>query len=114
MTMVEKKEEIQTKGKKSEPIYRIYPDMNIDVNYNKKVVEVEIALPGVSKENITLKALPTWFQLVAKRENIEYCADQSWGVDIVPEKTTAEYSNGLLKVHAVIKDPLDGAKEFKF
>ena len=114
MAMIEKKEEKGTVAEKSEIRYRAYPDISTQVNYKDRTVEVEISLPGVSKENISLKALPNWFALNATRDEIEYAANHSWGVEISPTKTTAKYFNGLLKVTAYLKDPLDGAKEITF
>ena len=116
MAMIEKKKEKAEIAEKTEQKikFRAYPDISTYVDYSKRTVEVEISLPGVSKENISLKALPTWFSLNAPRDEIEYTANYSWGVEIVPNKTTANYYNGLLKVTAHIKDPLDGAKEITF
>ncbi len=116
MAMIEKKKDKSEVAEKKEHKikYRAYPDISTYVDYSKRTVEIEIALPGVSKENISLKALPTWFSLSAPRDEIEYAANYSWGVEIQPEKTTAKYYNGLLKITAHIKDPLSGAKEIKF
>ena len=91
--------------------YRVYPDINRRINHEEKKVELEVSLPGTKKEDIKLKALPTWFHLEARRGHMEYNANKSWGYEIVPEKTTAKYENGLLKIHATIRDPLEGAKE---
>lgn len=115
MTMVEKKEGEMEEGHK-EPTYRIYPDIYRHVNYAERKVEIEVSLPGVPKEQIDLKALPTWFHLTAKRpdDNVEYSANASFGAEIVPEKTTADYFSGLLKIHAHIRNPLDDAKEISF
>jgi len=52
--------------------------------------------------------------LSAPRDEIEYCANYSWGVEIEPTKTKATYKNGLLKITAHIKDPLYGAKVVTF
>jgi len=41
---------------------------------------------------------------------MQYCANQSFGVEVVPEKTQAKYENGLLRIKAFIKDPMDAAK----
>jgi HSP20 family molecular chaperone IbpA len=92
---------------------QVYPNMYRDTHYEAKKVTIEISLPGVKQEDIELKVLPTWFHLSAIRPHgkVEYAADVSFGVDIVPEKTTAEYYHGLLKIHAVIHDPMDDAKE---
>jgi len=114
MTMVEKQEEKVKTGKESKTKYRVFPDIYRDIDYDNQTVEVEIALPGVSKENIALKALPGWFQISASRDEIEYCGNSGWGADIVPEKTTAEYKEGLLKIHAKIRNPLDDAKTVSF
>ena len=110
MAMIEKKETAGTVAEKAQIRYRAYPDISTYVNYENRTVEVEIALPGVSKENILLKALPNWFSLTATRDEIEYAANHSWGVEVSPTKTTAKYFNGLLKITAHIKDPLDGAR----
>jgi HSP20 family molecular chaperone IbpA len=116
MAMIEKKKEKSevTEKKEQKIRYRAYPDISTYVDYERRTVEVEISLPGVSKDQISLKALPTWFYINAPRDEIEYTANYSWGVEIVPEKTTAKYYNGLLKITAHIKDPLESAKEINF
>jgi HSP20 family molecular chaperone IbpA len=116
MAMIEKKKgKDEVSEQREQKIrYRAYPDISTYVDYSKRTVEVEISLPGVSKEHISLKALPTWFYIRAPRDEIEYTANYSWGVEIAPEKTKAKYYNGLLKITAYIKDPLDGAKEINF
>jgi len=101
------------KSYENEDFYQESPRMYRDTDYDEKKVTIEMSIPGVKKEDIELKVLPTWFHLSAVRPNhkVEYAADESFGVDIVPEKTTAEYYHGLLKIHAIIHDPLDDAKE---
>ena len=91
--------------------YRVFPDMTSRIDYENRKIEVEVSLPGVVKQNIELKVLPTWFHLKANRNHIEYGANQCFGKKVIPEKTTAKYENGLLKITAHIKDPFDGARE---
>jgi len=105
-------ENIQNGEQKS--IYRINPDVSIDVDYNHRTINIEMALPGVAKKDILLKILPTWFHIQARREDIEYSGSYNFGTIVVPEKTTAKYSNGLLKIQAHIKNPLDDAKLIEF
>ncbi len=116
MAMIEKKKDkSEVAEKKEQKIrYRAYPDISTYVDYEKRTVEVEISLPGVAKDQISLKALPTWFYINAPRDEIEYTANYSWGIEIVPEKTKAKYFNGLLRITAYIKDPLESAKEINF
>jgi len=114
MAMIEKKKDEIEEKKDVKVRYRAYPDISTYVDYDKRQVKVEITLPGVNKERISLKALPSWFYINATRDEIEYTANHSWGAEIVPDKTVANYNNGLLKITAYIKDPLDGAKVITF
>ncbi len=107
----EMKEEEEIDEKKD--VYRVFPDIDRAISHDEGVVDIQIALPGVKKQNITLKALPTWFHLNAHRGQIEYSANQDWGVEVVPEKTKAKYDNGLLQIKGYIKDPFEGATEVK-
>ncbi|OLS12150.1 MAG: hypothetical protein RBG13Loki_4216 [Promethearchaeota archaeon CR_4] len=112
MAMVEKaKGEIAEEG--SSAPYKIYPEIYRHINYPDGTVQIEVILLGVKKEDIVVKALPTWLHLSAMRpgDNVEYAADVSFGAEIVPEETTADYKNGLLKIQAKIRDPLRHAKE---
>lgn len=104
--VMQKKENNQ---KDNEVYYRIFPDMKRRIDYDDRIVKFEISLPGVPKQNIQLKALPTWFHLKARRGHMEYSANQSFGVKIVPEKTEAKYENGLLKIIAHLENPMDKA-----
>lgn len=113
MAIVEnKKQPIEKVEETVKSYYRVSPDIEQDVDYDAKKIELEIALPGVSKENISLKALPEWFSISAKRPDaeIEYAGNYYFEEEIIPEKTTADYNNGLLKIHATIRDPMDEAK----
>jgi len=109
MAIVEK-----TQNGEQKSVYRINPDISIDVDYNHRTIDIEIALPGVAKKDIQLKILPTWFHIEANREEIEYSGSYNFGTIVVPEKTTAKYANGLLKIQAHIKNPLDDAKVIEF
>ena len=81
--------ESESKKDEQEILYNVYPD-------------------------ISLKSLPNWFHLHAKRGQLMYSANQNFGKKIIPENTTAKYENGLLTIRAKIPDPFDGAKEITF
>lgn len=88
----------------------ILPDVYRETDYSTNQVYIEIAMPGAKEDSICLKVLPDWFNLTADRGDFEYRANAGFGAEIVPNKTTAEYSEGLLKIHAQIRSPLDEAK----
>jgi len=104
----------QSKNNNHEVRYRVYPDIDSQVDYRNRTIDIEISLPGAKKEDIQLKFLPEWFYVNAKRDEIEYSGSYNLGTTVVPEKTTAKYSNGLLKVHAIIANPMDNAKTLSF
>lgn len=103
--------ETESNEEKQEVLYNVYPDMHRNINYDKREITFEVSLPGVKKEDISLKSLPNWFHLHAKRGQLMYSANQNFGKKIIPEKTTAKYEQGLLTITAKIPDPFDGAKE---
>ena len=100
----------KTQEGKEEVLYRIFPDISRRVDHKKSEINIEVALPGVPKEQITLKVMSTWFHLVGRRGQIEYSGNKSFGAEIIPEKTTAKYEHGLLRIHATIKEPMADAK----
>jgi len=108
-TVFERKE----KNAEEENYYKVFPGMYRHTDFSEKKVSVEVSIPGVKQEDVDLKILPSGFHLIAVRpeDKMVYRAESSFGMEVVPEKTTAEYFNGLLKIHAHIRDPLDDAKE---
>jgi len=105
--------QIKAETNEDEDLYWVLPDVSRRVDYVNNKVELEIALPGVKEDQINLKILPEWFNLVAKRDKYEYRANSGFGAEIIPEKTTAEYFNGLLKIHAFIHNRMDDALNVK-
>jgi HSP20 family molecular chaperone IbpA len=74
---------------------------------------IEASLPGVKKEDISLKLLEDSLFLSAPRDDIKYVATLAMCCPIVPGKTEAKYENGLLRIRAPFKDAMDGAVEIK-
>lgn len=101
---------IEEKKVENEYRYRITPEIDYEIDYDNKAVDFEIELPGVDKKDIELKILPDEVHVKATRGNIEYHGDVELGFDVIPEKTTAKYSNGLLQVRAFIKDVMEEAR----
>ncbi|MBC7250239.1 MAG: Hsp20/alpha crystallin family protein [Anaerolineae bacterium] len=83
---------------------KVTPDFcaHVDDNYTK--LTLEISLPGVAKENISLMMYETSFALTASREDIEYVTVSSICCPVKPGKAKAQYKNGLLKVEVPFKE----------
>jgi len=87
--------------------YRVAPRYGVWTEEDKLLIQV--ALPGVHKEDIQMKALKDYFTLRATRDDILYSLDLEFGIDIEPESTKAEYNEGLLRVEMKRYKPLDHA-----
>jgi HSP20 family molecular chaperone IbpA len=87
--------------------YRVRPKYGTYLEDDEVILQ--IALPGVEKENIKMKALKDYFSLSAKRGDTQYVLDLDFGVDIEPEYTKSEYSEGLLRVEFKRYNPLEHA-----
>ena len=70
---------------------------------------LEVALPGVNKDKVTLKVLDDYLQLRAGRDQILYTLDLEFDFKVEKEKITASYKEGLLKLEMVPYNPLDHA-----
>jgi len=108
MSLVDKKSiPIQKTDEESKVKYRITP------NYSAWVAEkefiIQVALPGVSKENIKIKALKDLITLRAERGDILYSLDLTLHFDIVPNETKTNYEEGLLQMSFQLYDPLKDA-----
>ena len=77
---------------KISPIIRAYSDEN------HQKLEVEVEIPGVEKGDIDLKIHDDSFYLTAPRENVVYVANYATCCPVDPDKATAKYKNGLLKI----------------
>ena len=89
------------------PRYRVTPNYSAWMVGNEFVIQV--AIPGVARESIKMKALRDLFYLRAGRDNIEYALDLDLNFDINPKQVTANYVEGLLRVAFKRMNPLDEA-----
>ena len=96
-----------------EHVHRIMPKYGVWTN--KENVVIQIAIPGVKKEDIEIKALPDYFMLRAARENanLVYNLDLEFGFKLEPEVHKATYEEGLLRVELKRYQPLEHAFEVK-
>lgn len=68
-------------------------------------LRIEMELPGVKKEDISLDMRKDSFCVTAPRgEDTEYSGCFMLAHDVLPEKTEAKYESGLLKISAPIRD----------
>ncbi len=67
-------------------------------------LKIEVEMPGVDKQIITLDMRKDSFCVSAPRGDADYAGCFLLAHEIEPEKTEARYENGLLRIFAPIKD----------
>lgn len=96
-----------------ERIVSISPDVCFDTDDDQTKGTLEIALPGVRKEDIDLRINEDSYSLSAVRGDTKYVASQTFCCPVVPGKAKAKYENGLLKIDVLFKDPMEDAVTVK-
>ena len=94
-------------------VVSLSPNVCFDTDEDQTNGTLEIALPGVKKEDIDLKINEDSYSLSAVRGEIKYVASQAFCCPVVPGKATAKYENGLLQIVVPFKDPMENAVAVK-
>ncbi len=100
--------EVKTDAK---PKYWAIPEYSVWVNADQ--IKLEVELPGVRKETISLKTERNSLVLRARRNEIQYELDLDFIEDIEPEKTKAKYEEGLLTIELKRYNPMEHAVDIK-
>ncbi len=82
-----------------------YTETHIDKDAGILIIVAE--LPGVSKENIKVKASKRKVTISAESEKKKYYKEVDTEREIDPKSTSAQYKNGILEVRVKFKEPLE-------
>ena len=88
---------------------KVGPELYAYMDDNLTRITVETVLPGVHQDDIDLKITEDSFSLSACTDDIDYVAAYSFCCPVNANKVEAIYDNGLLKIEAPFKDPMEDA-----
>ncbi|MBD3187931.1 hypothetical protein GF325_13930 [Candidatus Bathyarchaeota archaeon] len=109
-----KKQGDKSLAEKSQEIwYRVHPRHSFDFDAKAGEFHVVFELPGVPRENITLKVLPTMYDLRARREHTLFTATHYFPYEVDVDQVEAKYEEGLLTIKGAFKDKLADAVNIK-
>lgn len=75
----------------------------------RKPLNLEIAIPGVKKEDIHLRVKDDSFHLVASRDDFDYVTASAFCCPVNSKSAKAKYEDGLLRISLDFKDPMADA-----
>lgn len=88
---------------------KLAPDTVVHADEGKNMLVVEFAIPGAPTDTIDLKILPDSIYLTAPARDIVYVSSLALAWPVKPDKTEANYADGLLRIEVPFKDPMEDA-----
>jgi len=88
---------------------KVSADVCSYIDEENQVLNLEVSIPGVSKESTDLRMTDESFSISAPRDDVEYVTTLGFCCPVKAKETIASYADGLLKISVPFKDPMEDA-----
>ena len=89
--------------------FRIAPDVCSYMSEDDRTLNIEVSVPGVTKDNIRLRMVDDSFSLSALGKDVEYVTASAFCCPVKSAQAKARYEDGCLKIAVPFKDPFEKA-----
>ena len=89
--------------------FRIAPDVCSYMSADDRTLNIEVSVPGVTRDNIRLRMVDDSFSLSAVGKEVEYVTASAFCCPVKSDQAKARYEDGCLKIAVPFKDPFENA-----
>ena len=82
----------------------VRPNITAKHSFEENGFYIEVNLAGANKDTVDLEVGTYGLSVKAKGDKVRYVGDYSLGYNIIPERTKANYENGVLCISLPIKE----------
>jgi HSP20 family protein len=80
------------------------------IDHDEEAYYIQVELPGVKKENVSLSMTEQSFCIQGTRENLVFAGCFILAHPVKEDEAKAKFENGLLNITVPLKQPLKGKK----
>jgi HSP20 family molecular chaperone IbpA len=88
---------------------KLAPNTVVYADEEKNRLVIEFSIPGAPTDTVDLKVLPGSIHLTAPARDVVYVSSLAVAWPVKPDKTEANYVDGLLRMEVPFKDPMEDA-----